>query len=142
MLSRRGFVGCALCALAGFSATAAVAQGTQTPGLKRTILSRLDGPTPGYETIEVKIEIEAGAVVARHTHFGIETAFVVDGSLELAVEGVSSKTYSKGDEFQVPAGAIHGGKAGDQQIMLTTSMSSRKASRSRRRRRRAPNLGR
>ena len=121
MLTRRGFVGCALCALAGFSANEAFAQqGTQTPGLKRTLISRKDGPTPGYETIEMKIEIEAGATVARHTHFGIETGFVVDGSLELTIEGVSSKAYSKGEGFQVPAGAIHGGKGGPDPITITS----------------------
>jgi quercetin dioxygenase-like cupin family protein len=118
MLTRRGFVGCALCALAGFSATEAFAQGTQTPGLKRTLISRMDGPTPGYETIEVKVEIEAGATVARHTHFGIETGYVVDGSLALTIEGVSSKTYGKGESFQVPAGAIHGGKGGPDPTVL------------------------
>jgi quercetin dioxygenase-like cupin family protein len=121
MLTRRGFVGCALCAVAGFSANEAFAQqGTQTPGLKRTLISRMDGPTAGYETIEMKIEIEADATVARHTHFGIETGFVVDGSLELTIEGVSSKTYGKGEGFQVPAGAIHGGKGGPNPIVITS----------------------
>jgi len=120
MLTRRGFVGCALCALAGFSATEAFAQGTQTPGLKRTLISRMDGPTPGYETIEMRIDIEGGATVARHTHFGIESGYVVDGSLALTIEGVSSKTYSKGDGFQVPTGAIHGGKTGPDPSVITS----------------------
>jgi len=116
MLTRRGFVGCALCALAGFEATDA---GAQTSGLTRTLISRMDGPAAGYETVEMRVEAPAGTVIARHTHFGIETSYVVEGSLDLNIEGVSSKTYNKGDGFQVPAGAIHGGKTGDEPIVLS-----------------------
>ena len=118
MFTRRGFVGCALCAVAGFSATAADAQGTQTPGLKRTILSRTDGPAPGYETIEARVEAPAGTLIARHTHFGIETSYVVEGSVELEMEGLGSKTYSAGQGFQVPTLVKHGGKTGDKPAVL------------------------
>jgi len=53
MLSRRDFTGvasCALCGLAEFVSTAAMAQGTPpatTPGVTRKILAQMDGPTPG-----------------------------------------------------------------------------------------------
>jgi quercetin dioxygenase-like cupin family protein len=115
MLTRRGFVGCALCALGGFGATDA---GAQTPGLKRTILNRVDGPATGYETIEAKVEIPAGFDVTRHTHFGVETSYVVEGSLMLDVQGVGPKNYAAGDGFQVPTGAPHGGKIGDKPSVL------------------------
>jgi quercetin dioxygenase-like cupin family protein len=115
MLSRRGFVGCALCALGGFSATDA---GAQTPGLKRTILSRVDGPAAGYETIEAKVEIAAGSVVARHTHFGVETGYVVDGELNLVVDGVGEKKLAAGEGYQIPPGVPHGGKNGDKAVTL------------------------
>ena len=69
MLTRRGFVGCALCAISGFVATGVAAQ---TPGIKRTILTQVDGPVDGYVTISARVEIDAGAMVARHTHPGIE----------------------------------------------------------------------
>ncbi len=115
MLTRRGFVGCALCALTGFSATEVGAQAT---GLKRTIVSRTDGPAPGYETIEAKVEIPAGSAIARHIHFGIETSYVVEGSVELDVQGVGPKTYAAGDGFQVPTQTPHGGKNGDKPTVL------------------------
>jgi len=120
MLSRRGFVGCALCALGGLSATDAGAQGTQTAGLKRSILSRVDGPTPGYETIEAKVEIPAGSVVARHTHFGVETGYVIDGELNLVIEGVGEKKMAAGEGFQIPTGVPHGGKNGDKPVTLVS----------------------
>ena len=115
MLTRRGFMGCALCAVAGFAATGADAQ---TPGVKRTLLSRVDGPMPGYETIEARVEGDANALIARHTHFGVESSYVIEGELTLDVEGAESKTYKAGDAFQVPAGKIHGGKTGDKPIVL------------------------
>ena len=120
MLSRRGFVGCALCAVAGLSATDAGAQGTQTPGLKRTIISRLDGPTPGYETVEARVEIPAGSVVARHTHPGVETGYVIEGELNLTIDGVGEKKLAAGDGFQVPTGVPHGGKNGDKPVTLVS----------------------
>jgi quercetin dioxygenase-like cupin family protein len=116
MLSRRGFVSCALCAVAGFIATDAGAAGA--PGLKRTILSRTDGPAAGYETIEARIEIPADSHIARHTHFGVETSYVLEGSVMLDVQGVGPKTYVAGDGFQVPTGVPHGGKCGDKPATL------------------------
>ena len=46
MLTRRGFAGCALCAVMGFLATGAEAQNAPG-GLKRTIITRTDGPMDG-----------------------------------------------------------------------------------------------
>jgi len=113
MLTRRGFVGCALCALAGFEATEAQAQ-----GLTRTILSRTDGPAAGYETIEAKVEIPAGSLIQRHTHFGVETSYVIAGAVDLDVEGVGTKTYKAGDGFQVPPMTPHGGKCGEAATLI------------------------
>jgi quercetin dioxygenase-like cupin family protein len=114
MLTRRGFVSCALCAVAGFSATGAYAQSA----MKRTLLNRTDGPAPGYETIEARLEAPAGALIPRHTHFGIETSYVIEGAIELDVEGVGSKTYAAGQGFQVPTGVPHAGKVGDKPATL------------------------
>src|SRR6516162_3574180 len=86
MLTRRGFAGvagCAICSLAGFSATEAFAQAsapTTANGVTRQILSRTDGPTAGYETIIMDVKIDKGAAVARHTHPGIESTYVMEGS--------------------------------------------------------------
>ena len=85
MLTRRGFTGfasCALCGITEFIATAASAQGTPpaaTGGVTRKILSQTDGPTPGYTTLLVEATIEPGVSVARHTHPGVESAYVMEG---------------------------------------------------------------
>jgi len=119
MLTRRGFTGfasCALCAITGFVATEASAQGTpaaSSGGVTRKILSQTDGPAPGYVTVLVEAEIEAGVAVGRHTHPGVESAYVLEGGFELPVEGQPTRMIKAGDGFQVPANTPHaGGKPG------------------------------
>ena len=125
MLTRRrfaGFASCALCGLAEFAATAASAQGTPpaaTSGVTRKILSQTDGPAPGYVTILVEAEIEAGAAVARHTHPGIESAYIIEGGFELQIEGQPTRALKPGDGFQVPPNTPHaGGKPGDKKTKV------------------------
>jgi quercetin dioxygenase-like cupin family protein len=112
MLTRRGFASCALCAITGFVATEAFAQGAPaatTPGVTRKILSQSDGPMPGYVTVLVEAEIEAGVQVGRHTHPGIESAYILEGSFELPVEGQPTRMVKAGDGFQIPPNTPHAG---------------------------------
>ena len=121
MLSRRDFASvasCAICALTGFIATdASAAEGAPpaaTPGVSRKILSQSDGPSPGYVTLLVAIEIEAGVTIGRHTHPGIESAYILEGGFELPIEGQPTRAYKPGDGFVVPAETPHAGnKNGD-----------------------------
>ncbi len=119
MLTRRGFAGfasCALCGITEFIATEASAQAAPpaaTAGVTRKILSQTDGPTPGYVTLLVEATIEAGVPVARHTHPGIESAYVMEGGFELPIQGQATRALKPGDGFQIPAGTPHaGGKPG------------------------------
>jgi len=115
MLTRRGFASCALCAITGFVATEASAQGAPAAagGVTRKILSKTDGPAAGYETLLVEATIEAGVAVGRHTHPGIESAFVLEGGFELPIQGQPTRMLKAGDGFQIPPETPHaGGKAG------------------------------
>jgi len=118
MLTRRGFAACALCAVTGFLATGAEAQNA---GLKRTIITRTDGPMDGYETVDVRVDLDAGTLVARHTHPGIESSYVVEGQLELSVDGVGTRTFNAGEGFQVPTRVPHSGKNGDKPTVLAVT---------------------
>src|SRR5271166_3070697 len=109
MLTRRIFVACAICAAGGFMATGVEAQ---TPGLKRTVLKQIDGPMEGYVTVEARVEIEPGVAVARHTHPGIESGYVVEGQTELAIDGMGVLSLKPGDGYQVPTGVAHGAAPG------------------------------
>jgi quercetin dioxygenase-like cupin family protein len=116
MLTRRGFVGCALCAISGFVAAGVAAQ---APGIKRTILSQTDGPTDGYVTVSARVEIDPGAAVARHTHPGIEASYLIEGAVELDVDGEAQRQLLPGDAFQIPAGKPHGAKNGPAKTVLS-----------------------
>jgi quercetin dioxygenase-like cupin family protein len=115
MLTRRDFAGlasCAICGLTGLIATDASAQGTPTAtttGVTRKILSQMDGPMPGYVTINVEAEIEPGVTVARHTHPGIESGYVLEGGFDLPIQGQPTRTLKPGDGFQVPPETPHAG---------------------------------
>ena len=126
MLTRRGFAGfasCAICAVTGFLATdASAAEGappaTASP-VKRKILSQLDGPMPGYVTINMEVEIDAGVTVPRHTHPGIESSYVLEGGFELPVQGQPTRMLKAGDGFQIPPETPHaGGKPSDQKSKI------------------------
>ncbi|MHA2425558.1 MAG: cupin domain-containing protein, partial [Candidatus Thorarchaeota archaeon] len=47
-------------------------------------------------------EIDAGAIVAPHSH-GAQFGFVIDGELELSI-GEETKIYRKGDSYYIPEG--------------------------------------
>jgi len=125
MLSRRAFAGfasCAICGITEFVAAEASAQGGSppaTPGVTRKILSQSDGPAPGYMTLLVEATIEPGVSVARHTHPGIESTYVMEGGFELPIQGQPTRTIKAGDAFQIPAETPHaGGKPGDARSRL------------------------
>jgi quercetin dioxygenase-like cupin family protein len=115
MLTRRtfaGFASCAICGIAEFVATGASAQGAPpatTPGVTRKVLSQMDGPAPGYVTVLVEATIEAGVSVGRHTHPGIESAYVLEGGFELPIQGQQTRMIKPGDGFQVPPETPHAG---------------------------------
>lgn len=125
MLTRRrfaGFASCAICAAAGFIATDASAQvgvPVTAGGITRTTLSQLDGPTPGYVTINMLVEIEPSAFIIRHMHPGIESSYVLEGGLDLPIKGQPTRTLKPGDGFQVPPETPHAGvKNGDKKTRL------------------------
>jgi quercetin dioxygenase-like cupin family protein len=123
MLTRRGFTAsCAICAVTGFIATEASAQGAPpaaTAGVKRKILSQMDGPMPGYVTINMEVEIDPGVTIARHTHPGIESSYVLEGGFELPIQGQPTRMLKAGDGFQIPVETPHaGGKPGDKKSRI------------------------
>jgi len=115
MLTRRGFAGfasCAICAATGFIATEASAQGA-ADGVTRTTLSQIDGPTPGYYTLIMQVELAPNASLARHTHPGIESGYVVEGGVEVTVKGQAALALKPGGAWQVAPEIPHALKNGD-----------------------------
>jgi quercetin dioxygenase-like cupin family protein len=83
-------------------------------GVKRTVLSTMDFPA-GHQVVKVLAEIAKGACNARHSHPGIETAYVLDGEITITYDGKSPKTYKTGDamEFDEPGAVHHACATGD-----------------------------
>src|SRR5881394_1096607 len=98
-------LGLTVVAVAG--AGVAIAQQT---GIKRTPLQKLDFPA-GYNTVTAIAEVPAGGAAGRHTHPGIETGYVLEGELNLLIDGQPEKTLKAGDSYQIPAGVVHDAKA-------------------------------
>ena len=128
MLTRREFAGvasCALCGLAEFVNSEAYAQGAAPPatttGVTRKILSQIDGPVAGYLTLLVEATIEAGVSVARHTHPGVESSYVMEGTgFELPVQGQPTLVLKAGDGFQIPSDTPHaGGKPTESKMRIS-----------------------
>ena len=99
------FLGVAIVAIG--SALSTQASPPQQTGTKRTDLQRHDLSAPGRELIQVRVDFEPGYVSPKHTHFGEEIIYVLDGTLEYEIEGKPPVKVKAGDVVFVPAGAAH-----------------------------------
>jgi quercetin dioxygenase-like cupin family protein len=78
-----------------------------SPGIKRTILQKIDVPGTTYETVLGMAEIAPGMNAGRHTHPGPETGTVTEGEMVLIIEGQPDRTLKVGDSYQIAPGTIH-----------------------------------
>ncbi len=105
MLTRRdfaGFASCAICAVTGFIATEVSAQGTPpagTPGVTRKILSQMDGPMPGYVTINTEAKVDAGSVGGAAYPPGNRIELCLEGGFELPIQGQPTRMLKAGDGY-------------------------------------------
>lgn len=123
VLSRRSFGACAICAITGFLASEAHAEDKPapagaTPGVKRTIVQKTELPDSKYVSVLALVEIDGGTSVARHTHPGVESTYVLDGEVELMVHGQAARTMKAGDGFQVAPETPHAARTGDKGVKL------------------------
>jgi quercetin dioxygenase-like cupin family protein len=99
-----------IASIAGLAAAlGASALSAQAPGIKRSILQRIDLGN-GMEVVMGLAEIAPGGAAGRHTHFGIETGYALSGQSSLEVEGETPRLLNPGDSFVVPAGKVHDAK--------------------------------
>ena len=107
MLGRRGIVSCAICSVAGLIGAAGPAQAQAQSGFTRKILQRTEYPGDRYVCVLVEVEIDPNAAIARHTHPGIESSYIVSGGSILSVKGQPDREVKAGDGFQIPAEVPH-----------------------------------
>ena len=133
MLSRRFFATCALCSAVGPVASRAEAQPqpsgripAESPDLKVTMLRRADLPGGGHEVVQLLVEAKPNAVAPRHTHPGVETTVVLEGSGEQVIDGQPTLPVSPGATWQVSAGVPHAGRYGPQGCKFIVTLSVEK----------------
>jgi quercetin dioxygenase-like cupin family protein len=100
----------ALAVLLVASGLALHAAQVQQPGIKRTDALRHDLSVPGQEVIQVRVDIPPGVLAARHSHPGVEIAYVLEGSLEYQFDGKPPVTLKAGEALFIRAGTIHSAK--------------------------------
>jgi len=103
MQSKKWIIGAVL-------AAAAAAPSAQQPGFTRAQLQDQNLSVPGRHAVVARAEFIPGGQAGRHTHPGEELGYVVEGALELLVEGQPPKTVKAGEVFFVPAGVVHDGR--------------------------------
>lgn len=73
-------------------------------GVRRKVL------TWSEEIMMVRVEFEAGAVGAPHSHHHVQCSLIESGVFEITIAGASQR-LTVGDSFIVPSDAVHGAKA-------------------------------
>jgi quercetin dioxygenase-like cupin family protein len=67
--------------------------------------------TPHGERVMISlVEIDAGAVVPAHSHPHEQAGLVLEGSMELTLEG-ESRVLQKGEAYIIPGGARHAARS-------------------------------
>jgi len=94
-----------------FMAHFAFAQ-TQTDELrpKRTVLQKSDVGSTGREATLQIVEFPAGAAEVPHTHPGELVGYILEGSVDLMVEGKPMASLKEGDGFIIEGGKVHAAK--------------------------------
>jgi quercetin dioxygenase-like cupin family protein len=82
----------------------------QQPGFTRKMLQDQNLSVADRHAVQVVADFVPGGSAGKHTHPGEELGYVMEGTLQLDVDGQPSRTLKAGDTFFIPAGVVHDGK--------------------------------
>jgi quercetin dioxygenase-like cupin family protein len=91
--------------LAATLATVTVAS-AQAPPATRTIFDRADA-TANQEAVFGSAKFPEGGVAARHTHPGVEMGVILEGEVEIRIDGQPTRILKAGEHFTVPRDVPH-----------------------------------
>jgi quercetin dioxygenase-like cupin family protein len=80
---------------------------SQASGLTREMVGKADVSVPGREAVVARVQVAPGSRAGRHTHPGDEISYLVEGEVELLVDGQPPRTVKAGESFVIPAGVVH-----------------------------------
>jgi quercetin dioxygenase-like cupin family protein len=109
--SMKGFASVAAiaCLAVGLTGGAWAMQTTQ-PTFSRTMLQDHPLSIRDRHAVMSRSEFQPGASSGRHTHPGEELGYVLEGTLELTIDGKAPQRLKAGDVIFMPAGAVHDAK--------------------------------
>ena len=81
----------------------------QQAGFKRTLLQTQDLSIPEKVVVQAVAEFSPGIAAGRHTHPGEEIGYVLEGQLEIKIDGKPSQIIQAGQTFFIPSGMVHDG---------------------------------
>jgi quercetin dioxygenase-like cupin family protein len=91
-----------------FASLFAVGLSAQAPGFTITpLLQSTFGDDASKDAVVLKVELAPGSSTGRHTHPGDCYGTVVEGTVELHVEGREARWVSAGEAYHNPRGTIH-----------------------------------
>ena len=82
----------------------------QQPGFTRKMLQDQEMSVNDRHAVQVLAEFVPGGAAGRHTHPGEELGYVMEGTLQLEIEGQAPRTLKAGETFFIPANTVHDGK--------------------------------
>jgi quercetin dioxygenase-like cupin family protein len=82
----------------------------QQPGFTRKLVQDQNLSVADRHAVQALAEFVPGGAAGRHTHPGEELGYILEGTLELTIEGQPPRVLKAGDAFFVPAGVVHDGK--------------------------------
>ena len=82
----------------------------QQSGFTRTPLQDQPISVAGHHGVTARVDIGPGVESGRHMHPGEEFGYVLEGALQLEIDGRAPQTFKTGDVFFVPAGVVHNGR--------------------------------
>ncbi|WP_263262192.1 cupin domain-containing protein [Pseudomonas sp. RIT-PI-S] len=109
----RGATLAAAIALASFAGLTQAETAPQTApanswqtGLHRTDLLRHDLGAD-REVLQVRVDFDPGVAAPKHSHPGVEVAYVISGTFTYELEGQPAVTLKAGDSLYIPEGTAH-----------------------------------
>ena len=92
------------------SVAGAAALYAQQPGFTRKMLQDQNVGVSDRHAVQVLAEFVPGGAAGKHTHPGEELGYVLEGTLQLEVDGQPARTLKAGEVFFIPAGVVHDGR--------------------------------
>jgi len=86
----------------------------------RTVLQHVLYPS-GYEVNVIRIVLPANTNSPHHTHPGLESGYIVRGSVTISIDGQPEKVLHAGDSFETPAYMPHIVKNGPEETEIIST---------------------